>query len=86
MMDMHAIDTSETNELVPAFYGSEIKKSKACAYCWKHKLYLTVGTMKTRGCLAKQCNALHRIETHDSWRQRRQKKELKKLNKQHTVC
>lgn len=84
-MEMHTIDTGGNELYVQAFYGSEIKKSKACAYCLKHRLYLTVNTMKTRECLGKQCNALMRLEGHDSWRQRQQRKGLKKINKQHTM-
>ncbi len=81
-MNVYTSDMDENNDLVPAFYGSEIKKSKACGYCCKHHLYLTVSTLKKRECLSKQCNALCKMGSHDFWRQHEQKKEWRKAKKQ----
>ena len=62
-------------------YGSYIEPYKAVGYCKRHGTVLTVRTLKCHACLSKQCNALEKYETHDYWRQRAQKKELKKAKK-----
>ena len=62
-------------------YGSYINPYKAVGYCKRHGTVLTVRTLKCHACLGKQCNALEKYETHDYWRQREQKKELKKAKK-----
>lgn len=75
--DVYAL---QDTELLPALYGSQIQKSRACAKCSYHQCYLTVAMVKQHQCLKKNCDALHK-ETHDYWRFRQQKKELRKRNK-----
>ena len=60
-------------------YGSQISRTKAVAYCRRHDCHLTVATLKGRRCLSKQCKSLKKHEDNDYWRQREQKKILKKL-------
>ena len=67
--------------MVKGLYGSEIVITKAVGYCKRHGCYLTCNTLKQRECLKKQCRFLDRHEEHDYWRQRAQKKALKKSNK-----
>lgn len=54
------------------FYGG--KSENICAYCYKHRLYLTPQQLKTRECLKRNCNALKRYE-HPMWEQKKQSKE-----------
>ena len=74
----------ETNNtvLLPGLYGSQIARSRAVGYCPYHKAALTTKTLKRHNCLGKQCKELQKYEDHDFWRQREQKKSLRKLNKQ----
>ncbi len=67
--------------LALGLYGSYIELSKAVGYCKRHGTVLTVRTLKCHECLNKQCNALEKYEKHDYWRQREQKKALKKAKK-----
>ena len=69
------------NPVVYGLYGSHFNKSKACAYCYKHKCHLTVKTMKQHECLKKQCHALKKHEEHDYWQEREVLKQRKKMNK-----
>jgi hypothetical protein len=73
----------EMNEqrMLHGLYGSQISKSKAVGYCWHHRAALTARTLKCHECLNKQCNALQKYEEHDYWRQRAQRKELRKARK-----
>ena len=66
---------------VKGLYGSQIAVTKAVGYCKRHGCYLTCNTLKQRGCLGKQCHFLDKHEGHDYWRQRAQKKALKKASK-----
>ena len=68
-------------DLLPGLYGSQIAKSRAVGYCPYHHVALTTKTLKRHNCLGKQCNALQKYEEHDFWRQREQKKSIKKLNR-----
>lgn len=67
--------------MVKGLYGSTISISKSVAYCKRHGCHLTCNTLKKRECLGKQCHFLDKHEEHDYWRQRAQKKALKKVNK-----
>ena len=67
--------------LALGLYGSYIDPLKAVGYCKRHGTVLTVRTLKCHECLNKQCNALEKYEAHDYWRQREQKKALKKAKK-----
>ena len=69
-------------QMLQGLYGSQISKSKAVGYCKYHRCALTVRTLKCHECLNKQCNALQKYEEHDYWRQRAQKKELRKARKE----
>lgn len=75
------MDMNKTQTL-HGLYGSKISRSKAIGYCYYHKAALTVNTMKCHECLKKQCDSLKKYEDHDYWRQREQKKELKKAHRQ----
>ena len=68
-------------QMVYGLYGSYIKRTKACAYCYYHKCHLTVATMKKHECLKKQCECLKKHEENDYWRQRNQIKMMKKARK-----
>lgn len=52
------------------FYGSQT--DNVCAFCWKHKLYLTSRQMKKRKCLKHRCDALQKID-HPVWKMREDK-------------
>ena len=73
-----------TNEqgMLYGLYGSYVNKSKVIGYCKHHRAALTARTLKCHECLNKQCHALQKYENHDFWRQRAQKKELRKARKQ----
>ena len=62
-------------------YGSHISRANAIGYCRHHCAALTVKTLKCHECLKKQCNALKKYEEHDYWKQRAEKKEMKKARK-----
>lgn len=62
-------------------YGSYVTRTKAVGYCRKHHAHLTVATLKRHECLKKNCHALKKHEENDYWRQRAQKKEMKKANR-----
>lgn len=69
------------SQYLDGLYGSHISRSKAVGYCYKHHAHLTTTTLKRKECLKKNCHALKKHEEHDYWRQREQKKEMKKVNK-----
>lgn len=71
-----------TQQTLPGLYGSQISINRAVGYCRYHHCALTVRTLKCHECLNKQCNALQRYEEHDYWRQRAQKKELRRARKE----
>ena len=56
------------------FYGT--RSANVCAYCWKHHLSLTPKQVKTRKCLAHNCDALQRHE-HPYWVMRDQRKQYR---------
>lgn len=62
------------------FYGAK-DLTNTVGYCNRHHLALTVRTLKHRECLKKGCRYLTRHEEHDFWRQREQKKELRRARK-----
>lgn len=68
-------------EMVQGLYGSMIAKTKSIGYCKRHGCYLTCNTLKRHECLRKQCHFLDKHEDNDYWRQRAEKKALKKANK-----
>lgn len=70
-----------SENMVQGLYGSMIKSAKAIGYCKCHRCYLTIATLKNHECLRKQCRALQKHEENDYWRQREQKKLIKKANK-----
>lgn len=72
----------ENTEFMQGLYGSQISKNKMVGYCQHHQVALTVRTMKGHECLRKQCNFFQKCETHDFWRQHKQKKEFRKARKQ----
>lgn len=57
-------------KLKRTFYGS--LSCNVCAYCWKHRLYLTAKQVKKRKCLRYRCDALKKLE-HPYWRMREDK-------------
>lgn len=65
-------------EKLHGLYGSMISRTKAVAYCRRHDCHLTVATLKGHECLKKQCRSLKKHEDNDYWRQREQKKLMKK--------
>lgn len=65
-------------EMVKGLYGSTIAVTKAVGYCKRHGCHLTCNTLKKHECLRKQCHFLDKHEENDYWRQRAQKKALKK--------
>ena len=67
--------------MVKGLYGSMIASNKAVGYCRRHGCYLTCNTLKKHECLCKQCHHLDKKEDHDYWRQREQKKAMKKVYK-----
>ncbi len=67
--------------MVRGLYGSMIRCERVVGYCKCHRCYLTVATLKNHKCLRKQCRALKKQETNDYWRQREQKKLIKKANR-----
>ena len=73
----------EVNEQgqIYGLYGSYIDEARMVGYCKYHQAALTVKTLKCHECLNKQCNALEKREEHDYWRQRAQKKALRKARK-----
>ena len=71
--------------MVKGLYGSEIAITKAVGYCKRHGCHLTCHTLKQRECLKKQCHFLDKHEENDYWRQRDQKKAMKKANKMNGV-
>ena len=68
-------------EMLHGLYGSMIYRTRAVGYCKHHGCHLTVATLKKHECLRKQCNALKKHEENDYWRQRAQKKAMKKANR-----
>lgn len=73
--------TMNEQGLALGLYGSYIELHKAVGYCKRHGTVLTVRTLKCHECLNKQCNALEKYEERDYWRQREQKKAMKKAKK-----
>ena len=69
------------NDMLKGLYGSMICRSRAVGYCKCHGCHLTVATLKRHECLSKQCHALQKHEDNDYWRQRAQKKAMKKAKK-----
>ena len=67
--------------MVKGLYGSTISVARSVAYCKRHGCHLTCNTLKKHECLKKQCHFLDKHEQHDYWRQRAQKKAIKKINK-----
>ena len=67
--------------MVKGLYGSTISVNKSVGYCKRHGCHLTCNTLKKRECLRKQCHFLDKHEEHDYWRQREQKKAVKKASK-----
>lgn len=67
--------------MVKGLYGSTIAVTKAVGYCKRHGCHLTCNTLKKHECLRKQCHFLDKHEENDYWRQREQKKALKKASK-----
>lgn len=67
--------------MVHGLYGSMIKITNVVGYCKCHSCYLTVATLKNHECLRKQCDALQKHEYNNYWKQREQKKLMKKVNK-----
>ena len=54
------------------------------AYCKYHRCGMTVGQMKCKNCLGKQCHYLIKNEQHDYWRQRAQIKQ-KRIERKHAI-
>lgn len=69
-------------EMVNTLYGSQVEKSKCCAYCRRKGKYLTVKQMKNKECLRQQCRHLDKKEDHPYWSQRAAEKARKKANKE----
>jgi len=52
------------------FYGSTTRN--VCAFCWKHKLYMTSRQVKKRKCIHRRCDAFHKLD-HPYWKMREEK-------------
>ena len=57
------------------------KSNNVAAYCNHHHCGMTVKQMKCKQCLQKQCWHLERNEEHKWWKQRAEKKEMRKARK-----
>lgn len=68
-------------EKVNGLYGSEIDKSKSCAYCKYHKCHLTPKMVRQHECLNKQCFHMVKNEGHDWWRHRSAMKAKRKAKR-----
>ena len=56
--------------------------SNVAGYCRRHKKYMTVKQIKCMNCLQKQCWHLEKNEMHKWWKQRAEKKQLRKERKE----
>lgn len=60
-------------------YGSE--SDNVCAYCKKHKKWMTVKQVRKRECLKRRCRYFIRNEDHSWWKQREVIKAKRKARK-----
>lgn len=60
-------------------YGAE--SDNVCAYCKRHRKWMTVKQVKKKECLKKNCWYLVKYEDHDWWKQRKVMKEKRKARK-----
>lgn len=67
--------------MVKGLYGSMITKEKAIGYCKRHGCHLTCNTLKRHECLRKQCYFLNKHEEHEYWKQRAEKRAMKKAKR-----
>ena len=67
--------------MVKGLYGSMISQTKAVGYCRRHGCHLTVATLRKHNCLGKQCWNLCKHEANEYWKQREEKKALKKRSR-----
>ncbi len=70
----------DEQDMKRTFWGSE--SNNVCAFCWKHRLYLTPKQMKARHCLTYHCDALQRCDEHRLWAKRDERKENRKSRKE----
>jgi len=70
----------EQDTMKRTFWYSD--SNNVCAFCWKHRLYLTPKQMKRRKCLVYHCDALQRCEDHTFWSKREERKENRKSRKE----
>ena len=68
-------------EVVKGLYNSELDKNRACGFCSYHHAYMTVKQLRCKNCLQKQCHYLVKNEEHKWWKQREEKKQLRKARK-----
>lgn len=57
------------------------ESSNVAGYCKLHSTHMTVRQIKCKNCLQKQCWHLERNEEHKWWKQRAEKKEMRKARK-----
>lgn len=67
--------------LVDVLYGGQAELRHCSGYCKKKGKYLTLKQMRNKECLAKQCHALDKIESHAFWKHREKKLQEKKQRK-----
>ena len=67
----------------PKDFQGQPPPERACAWCdnKRHRGYISVHIMKKRGCIAKNCNYLVPLTTHQFWQDRDKKLNDKKLKK-----
>lgn len=65
-------------DIVKVLYGSETYFKNVPGFCKLHHKHLTIKQIKQKGCLGKQCKYLDKFEEHKYWKQREEKKRLKK--------
>ena len=69
------------SQRLPGLYGSQIDREKAVGFCYLHKCHLTENTLKYKRCLGKQCHHLKKHEDNVYWKNREERKALKKSKK-----
>ena len=67
------------NEVKTCMFNT--RSSNVAGYCRHHNKYMTVKQIKCMNCLQKQCWHLEKNEMHKWWKQRAEKKQLRKERK-----
>jgi len=64
----------DTEKVRPVLYGCA--SNNTCAFCKKHKKYLTPKQIKVRNCNGYGCNALVKLD-HPLWEQKAKRKQMR---------